>query len=435
LESSLKQVPRIAFLGIAERSAIQNDQHQQIHYLFGLRKIIFPFFYPMTVSGWDMVFAIYDPISFPYTKIKIKDGIKELGFIELRAEILEAKNSDPADSARLALSKELIRVIGRTDEWSLFIAKPKDANFAVIHPGSYDVVLEDGENEIHIGSFILGTCELLPLTEDRKAALRSNPSAAKAAKIIYTCNKCNSSLKAYTGLERSEKIEADGFTWYEMLPVSYRCTCGENEVNLEHMRRNMHGLLQNAGHKADNISFVPQYELGALEIAYNNFAALLDKILPEENYQQFLQENNVFFQTHFAPDRIFFKTPIMSKFITDFIILTPHKELFLIEIERPDTPIMKADGGITSKLQAPFTQVANWLHEFNEHRHAVLDCIGLKKEDVALISGVVIAGRDRGYPPEHLRRLKANRHGQIRFFTYDDILAGFSTLIQSMRNL
>jgi hypothetical protein len=34
----------------------------------------------------------------------------------------------------------------------------------------------------------------------------------------------------------------------------------------------------------------------------------------------------------------------------------------------------------------------------------------------------VVAGHDRNYSSEHLMRLKGADHGQIEFYTYDDLL-------------
>lgn len=62
------------------------------------------------------------------------------------------------------------------------------------------------------------------------------------------------------------------------------------------------------------------------------------------------------------------------------------------------------------------------LHTVNLHRTAVLECIGFKSDEVAGVRAVVIAGRDEGYSAEDLMRLKATDHGQVDFYTYDDIL-------------
>ncbi|MBI4748950.1 MAG: hypothetical protein HY774_10710 [Acidobacteria bacterium] len=71
----------------------------------------------------------------------------------------------------------------------------------------------------------------------------------------------------------------------------------------------------------------------------------------------------------------------------------------------------------------------------NEHRPAVLNCIGLDLKEVGAIQGIVIAGRNSGYNAEHLRRLKANDRGPIKVMTYDDLLIGLGNLIATFEKL
>jgi hypothetical protein len=113
---------------------------------------------------------------------------------------------------------------------------------------------------------------------------------------------------------------------------------------------------------------------------------------------------------------------ILNRFVTDFVVLTPAKELLLIELEKPTTAILRKDGGIKADLQHAFDQVRGWLQRTVEHRSAVIDCLGLEPKEVSKISGVVIAGRGEGQDSEHLRRLKATDFGRVRFFTFDDLL-------------
>jgi len=54
---------------------------------------------------------------------------------------------------------------------------------------------------------------------------------------------------------------------------------------------------------------------------------------------------------------------------------------------------------------------------------------------VGNIRGVVIAGRDRGYDGEDLRRLKGMQRDRISFLTFDDLAASLSALVEQMRGL
>ena len=51
------------------------------------------------------------------------------------------------------------------------------------------------------------------------------------------------------------------------------------------------------------------------------------------------------------------------------------------------------------------------------------------------VRGVVIAGRDRGYDAEHLRRLKGVDRGRIMFLTFDDLAFGLAALVGKMSRL
>jgi hypothetical protein len=147
-----------------------------------------------------------------------------------------------------------------------------------------------------------------------------------------------------------------------------------------------------------------------------------------------LEENPVFLH-QFSPEHIFFKAPILTAHKTDFAILSPQRELLLIELERPNTKILKKDGGVHSELQHAFDQTRDWLHLADEQRVVVLDCIGIERKYVGAVRAVAIAGRDAGYDPEYLRKLKGADFGRTRFMTYDDLLAGLDALIRTVEHM
>lgn len=96
---------------------------------------------------------------------------------------------------------------------------------------------------------------------------------------------------------------------------------------------------------------------------------------------------------------------------------------------------MTKSGGVAASMQHPLDQVHDWLHVCEEQRLALLDCIGLKREDVSKIRGIVILGREKNYKPDHLRKLKSYDFGKIEFFTYDDILRNMESLTREINNL
>jgi Domain of unknown function (DUF4263) len=108
----------------------------------------------------------------------------------------------------------------------------------------------------------------------------------------------------------------------------------------------------------------------------------------------------------FPSNRILTKPKILLAYVADFGIVTPTKELLLIELEKSDMRLLKKDGGIAAPPNHAFDQVRDWLHEVDEHRLAVLDSLGIAREEVSAIRGVVIAGRDSGCDAKNLRKLK-----------------------------
>jgi len=183
------------------------------------------------------------------------------------------------------------------------------------------------------------------------------------------------------------------------------------------------------------MSFSKLYEQGALEVVSKEYGYLLNQDPLEELVQNFLKENPILLQI-FSPEQIFFKKPILSKYKTDIVILTHSKELLLIEIEKPGTKILRKDGGNTAALQHAIKQVNDWLHEAEHHHDAVLDCIGLKSQDVTVIRGAVIVGREASYPAEHFHKLKWTDFGRnIEFLTFDDLQRSLVNLIGSIKKL
>jgi len=273
----------------------------------------------------------------------------------------------------------------------------------------------------------------LPLTDESIAAIRSNPLAAKKIEALVQCQKCNDKIGAYVGLEKDTDLEKKGNIWYQELPDTFECKC-KKKFNLKYMKENMHALLGSV--KIDEKikgSVVRLYDDAALKNIINKFEKLMDNNPLEEKVQKFIEKNTLILQS-FSPIKLFFKRPILNDYITDFCIVNNKKELLMIEIERPDTPLMKKNGHTTAKMQHAIDQVNDWLDLVKEDKSAILRSMKLKSEDVSRVKGVVILGRDKGYDKEKLRRLKGKDIGEVSFFTYDDILNGLYSLVSNINN-
>jgi len=219
-----------------------------------------------------------------------------------------------------------------------------DTPAIVLKPEPYKVTLCRDNEEISIGHIDFAYAPAPALTEERVAAIRSNPFAAKWVRTSFRCNFCADAVQAYTGFERSHEAEQEGWTWYKALPDVFTCKCGITLIDLTMLRESLHVLIGNTtGEDEGPLSFTRLYNKSALESILSGFASLLDSNPPEETVQKFIKKNPILLQ-HFSPQRIFDKSPILALHKTDFSVLNSKGDLLLIEIERPGIPLMKKTG-------------------------------------------------------------------------------------------
>ncbi len=319
--------------------------------------------------------------------------------------------------------------------WTLLVVPFKEVPVIVPTPGLYSVTLEKEGDVSQIGSLEFVYIPAPPLTEERISAIKANPSASKAVRLELKCNACGDSARFYGGLERLPQQESQGWKWYQDLPDSMKCRCGAHEWFLKLYRENLHGLLGRETAPEGELNFLRLYERHVLQDVCINFETLLNSDPREEHIQKFFEKNPILLH-QFIPDKIFFKAPILSKYVTDITILAKSKELLLVEIESPSTGLIRgSDGAKAAPLEHAISQVRDWLYECENHRQAALSCIGLDNAEVSAIKGLVIAGRDHPYKPEHLIKLKWEDLGRINLLTYDDVLAGLVGLARTLHHM
>lgn len=433
----MRQAPLIAFLGFVERSVQVQDRHPRLwkYNILGLKHHIFSIIYPFTFGGGGLAVAVYDPQPSDSFKLvwRSESGF-EVGMMDIT---LADKTIEVGPET--ALTHEMSPVLRKDGPlvmippggWAFAVLPTATTNLTFNAPGLYHLYLRTDDGESLVGSLDFVLIQVEPLTEARVAAIRSDPSAIKAVRLQLRCNHCNDAIQPYAGLERSAKQEEEGCIWYQTLPNSFMCSCGKLSVDLTIIRTNLHGLLGQRSTTSHHLSFVPAYEREALHTIRTNFRALLDQGAREEVLQTFIEENPVLLH-QFSPQDLWFKAPVLTSFKTDIAVLSHGAELLLIELEKPQTHLLKQDGGVHSELQHAFDQVRDWLHLADEHRQAFVACIGAEPKQVGAVRGVVIAGRDADYDLDHLRKLKGVDFGRIRFMTYDDLFAAFDALLRAL---
>lgn len=423
--------PDVLFLGLAERAAYVRDGNTNLFKwnVLGLKHIVLSHIYPLTLSGFSAGFAFLPKAVSAGNKFWIVDESgKEAGFISLSTR--NASLNDP--DAAINKDGPMILLLG--EGWTvafLLLGKP---SIVIPAPGLYQVLCEVDGSRVVVGQLHFAAVDAPELTQERIAAIRSDPTASKAVRIELGCNRCPTKARAYAALDRSTKSEAEGWTWYRDLPDEFVCDCGTTKMPLRYIRQNLHGLIGTTRRGTQDIDFLPLYERSSLETIRSTFAALLDSKPAEEILQQFLASNPILFH-QFGALRLFSKPPILTFFVADFAVLTPNKELILVELEKTTTRLLKKDGGLASPLSHAFDQLRDWLHVFDEHRLAVLDTLKIEREEVGAIRGIVIAGRDAGYDAHHLRKLKGEDRGRVTLLTYDDLLFALAALVGRMEGL
>lgn len=423
--------PDVLFLGLAERAAYVRDGNTNLFKwnVLGLKHIVLSPIYPLRLSGFSAGFAFVPQAVSEDHKFWIVDQTgKEAGFITLSART--ASPNDP--DAAINRDGPLILVPG--EGWSVAFLPIGMPAIVISAPGLYQVLCDVDGSRVVVGQLHFVAVDSPELTHERITAIRSDPTASKAVRIELGCNECPAKARAYVALDRSTKSEAEGWTWYRDLPDEFLCECGKTKMPLRYIRQNLHGLIGTARRGTQEIDFLPLYERSSLESVRSTFAALLDSKPAEEILQQFLATNPILFH-QFAALRLFSKPPILTFFVADFAVLTPSKELILVELEKTTTRLLKKDGGLASPVSHAFDQLRDWLHVVDEHRLAVLDTLKIEREEVGSIRGVVIAGRDAGYDAHHLRKLKGEDRGRVTLLTYDDLLFALAALIGRMEGL
>jgi hypothetical protein len=423
--------PQIVFLGLCERANYVRDGNTNVFKwnVLGIKYIAISHIYPLKLDGWAVGFAIHDTAAETGTKFRLSDeNGNEIGTIDLFAGLA------PSDSDHAVAGQSEVKLTMQPHGWTTFFVSLAGTGWIIPAPGLYSLEHISSGASSRAGTLQFAVVDAAPLSADRIAAIKSDPNASRSVRTELGCNHCTSKNRAYASLDRNEKSEEEGWVWYQDSPDFFNCECGKTSIDLQYIRRNLHGLLGLHRRVSDHLSFMPLYEKSSLASTRIEFAKMCSRSPREEVLQQFLNENPVLLH-QFPAERILPKPPILTSYVADFGIVTPQKELILIELEKTATRLMKKDGGMAAPLSHAFDQVRDWLHEVDEHRLAVLDSLHIDRDEVSAIRGVVIAGRDSGYDARDLRKLKGNDYGRISFLTYDDLLFSLDALILRFEGL
>jgi len=399
--------------------------------LLGLRKVVLPYIYPFDASALYLALAVYGiEVSNPGAVVlRNRDG-KQI----FRVDISTSPKIDIRDSKGKEIDASesgILVAIGDSPSWTMFLAPL--TGVVLNEPQTLEAFLLEDEAEISLGVLAFGLAGAPPLTPDRIAAIKSDPRAIKALQLHLGCKHCDSKLKVFAALEKpKEKVNDKDLVWYQDVPETFECSCGQTNFPLNILRTNMHALFVARDIIAKNLSFSVLYERRAIDQISKELLQLIKTNPREEDVQQFLSKYPIIL--HFlSPLRIYEKPPILSKHQADFAILDSRGTLIFVELERPGIRLIRKDGATSAEMEHAISQVRDWLFLYENHRGAVLECLNLRDREVTRVRGLVIAGRDEKYDTEKLRKFKWQDRGAIDCMTYDDLLSIFATLNREMR--
>lgn len=409
--------PGVAFIGVCERvSRLQHAVTGQVKYSFlGLSQTMWAPVYPVIFGSEALVLAFFRLPTGPVTLRVVSDQGQEVLSMDLSRTSEEALAETPL-----------------ANEWHLGTVPLRESGMFIGSPGTYRFLQQGLDGEVEFGQLQCNVLDPGPFGDDRKAALRANPGAYNTVTMQFGCRFCPSRLDAYASLERSDRLEEEGKIWYEEVPDQFDCECGKASVDLRILRRNLHGLLGNVGGPhAEGLSVTQLYERSTLRAILHSYGTVLGKATKEEELQEFIANHLVLLHS-FTPLRVLPKAPILSRFKSDFVLVNHRKELVLVELEKPSTRLLTKAGGVASQLQHAIDQVHDWLEVIDEHLLAVLDDLGIDREEVSSVKGVVVAGRAKGYSPKALRSLLKREFGRVSILTYDQLATALRAFIESV---
>jgi len=424
-----QHVPRVALLGWCDRAARIEGPHPAFTYtnIQGLNPSRVSNVFPFSLRGLTLVAALFNPVPGETLNIEFRhsDGAKAFDLTMNLAKV----EAFETGLDRYVESPTISQPLG----W-FFITTQIANDVLVVKPDTLTAFLKSDDGDQFLGSFNLLHASLPPYSADQVAALRSDPLARRIVRIAYSCSDCKARLRTYAALERSAALEDEGWSWFADLGEEFRCKCGKLSFSLQYLRTGMHGLLSRNFTPDDQgtTDYVRLYETTKLEDDCRQFKALLDQNAPEETLQKFLEEHPIFF-ARFSANRLMRKPKILTKYVADFAFVNHRKELLLVEIERAGMRLLTKHRRITADLQHAVTQVTDWMQLVNDHKTAVLSGLEIELKEVAVVRGIVIAGR-RPSDDEDARSLRRAFSGNVDFYTFDDLLGDITATIRRIAN-
>jgi hypothetical protein len=426
------------FLGVAKRALLRGVDLD----VLGLSTLLFLPFFPQRMTGLSLLFAV------PRSKLsKGKDVAFEVRE-RARPNNKATTTAKVADTRRLSTMEEGRRTVNEMidrpaepvqAESAMHLLGPEHSDhFLIAMPAPPLWVSEPGKVDVYsdgalIGSFTIGGHIAPGITDEERAELLER-GASKRIVLTFGCAACGKTLRIAMNLDPADRECPGDHCLLKDAPSEWACACGNVVIATEWLKRGAHDLFRHPARRGEEfpIDFTPAYERGRLAGVRQKYDRLIETDCAEEDVQKFLDEHSVFW-AFLSPRRIIPKPRVLSQYIGDFAVLSSHRVLYLVELEKPSARLATAKGGMHSDLRKGLDQVKDWRQKAREHWQAVRDVFGLGREQVDDLRFLVVAGLSRKERPEHLSaiRMDVNR-ADTTLLTFDELGAFLTSLEASL---
>ncbi len=166
--------PGVVFLGLCERAAYVRDGNTNLFKwnVIGLKHIVLSYIYPTHLAGWSIGFAFQSTSALAEQKFRLTDESgTEVGFVNVSATA--ASPNDPDAVLRMEGPTLLVPQQG----WTAAFLPLKDLGFFIQTPGIYHLRHVTPHGDRIVGELQFAVLDPPPLTQERIAAIRSDPVA------------------------------------------------------------------------------------------------------------------------------------------------------------------------------------------------------------------------------------------------------------------
>ncbi|MEA2621823.1 MAG: hypothetical protein QOH61_733 [Chloroflexota bacterium] len=183
------------------------------------------------------------------------------------------------------------------------------------------------------------------------------------------------------------------------------------------------------GLQDDFLALISRATIKVSQSLLDEFEHMLGAGASEETHQKFLADNPVLLDP--LASMVVPKQRLGTEFATDFVVRRLDDRFVLVEIERPDTPIMTRAGDFSAQFTHAFGQVLDF-QRWVEDNSAYAD---RRMPGIASPRGLLVIGMRSALGDDHQRKLRrfiANS-ATIDVLGFDDVLQRARHLYENLR--